>query len=474
MEGTKITYKKYVEAYREAYSDTKKETQFKNAQRRWNDLKNNEESIQKDYLALKAKANKDKSRSLGAWVGYSSAPKKSKVDHAAHVEEQAGTSSQSIAVSDVVDVVDVTEEGEEETTSDDNVADNLEREKPAQKKLEDEISNLKTQFHSLVTLKQTGLSTVDKKQIDEVKTSIKQKELKLNRLKAEASRQKKRRQKLQEGIQTVSKNDPEAEKLLKNFNRDVTGRPRKELDQPELLSAIVQLVENSSAAHDRRRCEVLRTVTTLDDLVEEIKKLGFSLSRSTLYLRLLPRRGNTSEGKRHVQTVPVKLLRPENNLRKRNEDRMYAKSIVDDMFEIAKLFGPDTCLFLSNDDKARVPLGLACANLQAPILMHMEYQVRLPDHNFVVGERHKLIPSVYGVCKVTPKGDVSYSGDTFIRIRSGKHDGSNAYTHAYDLRQLFLNKEIPTKYILLLESDGAQDEAPRYPKPLASAVSLFK
>ena len=54
------------------------------------------------------------------------------------------------------------------------------------------------------------------------------------------------------------------------------------------------------------------------------------------------------------------------------------------------MFGPETCLFLSIDDKARVPLGLTCANKQAPIIMHMEYKVRLPDHNFVVGERHKL------------------------------------------------------------------------------------
>ena len=37
-----------------------------------------------------------------------------------------------------------------------------------------------------------------------------------------------------------------------------------------------------------------------------------------------------------------------------------------------KLFGPDAVLFMSNDDKARIPLRLAAANLQAPILMHVE------------------------------------------------------------------------------------------------------
>lgn len=48
--------------------------------------------------------------------------------------------------------------------------------------------------------------------------------------------------------------------------------------------------------------------------------------------------------------------------------------------------------FLSQDDKARVVIGLAAANKQAPILMHVEYKVSLPDHDWVVAQRHKLIP----------------------------------------------------------------------------------
>ena len=137
-------------------------------------------------------------------------------------------------------------------------------------------------------------------------------------------------------------------------------------------------------------------VTTLDDLLSELKNLGFLLSRSATYLRLLPGRGNISEEYRHVQTVPVTLIRPENNLRKTNKDRMFGKSYMDDLINVCKFFGPQSVLFLSKDDKARVLLGLAATSLQAPILMHMEYKVRLPDHNFVVGPRHTLIPSVGG------------------------------------------------------------------------------
>ena len=58
--------------------------------------------------------------------------------------------------------------------------------------------------------------------------------------------------------------------------------------------------------------ECQRKVTTLDDLHSELKNLGFLLSRSVTYLQLFPRRGNTSEGYRHVQIVPVNLTRPEN------------------------------------------------------------------------------------------------------------------------------------------------------------------
>ena len=80
--------------------------------------------------------------------------------------------------------------------------------------------------------------------------------------------------------------------------------------------------------------------------------------------------------------------------------------------------------------------------------------VKLPDHNFVVGERHKIIPSVYGVCNILPSGKVSYSGDTFIRLRSGKHDSSTAFTHAYDLKKLFEEGSIPNKPIFVLETDS--------------------
>ena len=137
---------------------------------------------------------------------------------------------------------------------------------------------------------------------------------------------------------------------------------------------------------------------------------------------------------------------------------MFAKSFCDDLQNIDPLFGPDAVVFLSNDDKARVPLGLTAANKHAQILMHLSYKVRLPDHDFTIANKHKLIPSVYAECELLEDGKVSYSGATHIRIRSGKHDHSTAYTHLYDIRDLFLSGSIKRKPILVLNTDGGPDE----------------
>lgn len=101
--------------------------------------------------------------------------------------------------------------------------------------------------------------------------------------------------------------------------------------------------------------------------------------------------------------------------------------------------GPKQVFHLSQDDKARVPLGIPVLKKQAPILMHMEYRISLPDHDWIKAERRKLIPSVYAglVLKENGWGNpaaLTYSGPTVIINRSGKHDKSCALSHAIDLQ----------------------------------------
>jgi len=117
-----------------------------------------------------------------------------------------------------------------------------------------------------------------------------------------------------------------------------------------------------------------------------------------------------------VHTVPVRLCRAQNDLRKGHADSHFAMASVKHADELAALFGKQHVFYLSQDDKARIPLGLPVSQKQSAILMHMEYRVRLPDHDFPIGEKHKLIPSVYAACEQRADGSVSYSGPTYVCI----------------------------------------------------------
>lgn len=100
---------------------------------------------------------------------------------------------------------------------------------------------------------------------------------------------------------------------------------------------------------------------------------------------------------------------------------------------------PGHVFFLSQDDKAKVPIGLTAANKQSSLVMHVEYRVSLPDHDFVIGGQHKLCPSVYAGIDIKNGGlgkpnatyftYVTYSGPTYVAIRSCKHSSSSAYGH---------------------------------------------
>ena len=68
---------------------------------------------------------------------------------------------------------------------------------------------------------------------------------------------------------------------------------------------------------------------------------------------------------------------------------------------IASIVGQDSVLVLSIDDKAKIPIGITAATKQVPMVMYMTYEIRLPDHNFLVATSHKLAPSVYPACEIT-------------------------------------------------------------------------
>jgi hypothetical protein len=178
------------------------------------------------------------------------------------------------------------------------------------------------------------------------------------------------------------------------------------------------------------------------------------------------------EGKRHIGTVPVKLSRACNDLRKQHVDSHFAAATIRQLLDLAVLLREKKTFVLSQDDKARVPLGLAAANKQSPILMHVHYRISLPNHDWVVASRHKSVPSVYAALSVGEQ-EVGNSGPTFITIRSGKHDSSTAASHSVDFMALEKLPEFETamkttggqvKPVVLILVDGGPDENPDMPK----------
>lgn len=185
--------------------------------------------------------------------------------------------------------------------------------------------------------------------------------------------------------------------------------------------------------------------------------------------------------------MPVKFSRPEADHHKAHSDHQFCVATIKSLETIASVLGPHQVSFLSQDDKARVPIGLTAANKQSPLLMLVEYRVSLPDHDWVVASRHKLIPSVYAACAIKaddigrPKA-VTYTGPTYIAIRSGKHSSFTASTHAVDFKRLLTLesfKEIvrdeagTIKPIMMISTDGGPDENPRFPKVIAHAINHF-
>ncbi len=80
-------------------------------------------------------------------------------------------------------------------------------------------------------------------------------------------------------------------------------------------------------------------------------------------------------------------------MHKYHDDTKFAQSIIRDFKKIPCTLGNEAVFYLSQDDKCRIPIGIPAAHKQAPLIMSMKIQIKLPDHDFVIGTKHKLIPS---------------------------------------------------------------------------------
>ena len=86
-------------------------------------------------------------------------------------------------------------------------------------------------------------------------------------------------------FQRYARRIPNITESFKSFTRGDTGRPWLGHNQQDLMAVVIKIVQNSSTADERHQTECMRIMTTLDDLTTELRKLGYILSHSAVYLR---------------------------------------------------------------------------------------------------------------------------------------------------------------------------------------------
>ena len=107
---------------------------------------------------------------------------------------------------------------------------------------------------------------------------------------------------------------------------------------------------------------------------------------------------------------------------------------------LSKYWSQETSL-RRNISMPKVLLGLTISKKQVAILMHLEYKVALPDHDFMVDKQHKLILSVTATCLKKYGRKAGYSGPTLISIRYKKHNTYYAQSYTGDFATLITCEE---------------------------------
>ncbi|KZS20689.1 Uncharacterized protein APZ42_012552 [Daphnia magna] len=142
----------------------------------------------------------------------------------------------------------------------------------------DLVGLIERQKAGLISKSQEEESKNKKAQIAELKATLKRK-------KAEQERSKKHRAALEK--------HPDVRESL--TVKAKPGRPRLEESEPELLKTIINMAIHGSVAHEEIQSEVYRSILTLNDLHDQLKKDGFHLSRRMFYLHLMPKRCSSLE-----------------------------------------------------------------------------------------------------------------------------------------------------------------------------------
>ena len=107
-----------------------------------------------------------------------------------------------------------------------------------------------------------------------------------------------------------------------------------------------------------------------------------------LILLILPRYSTTIERKKHIVIAPVKLARATNDEHKSHPDGEFCTASIRAIESLASMLGPAQVFFLSQDDKARIPISNTAVQNRAPFLHPWNIEC---SYQITIGARQKNI-----------------------------------------------------------------------------------
>ena len=179
-------------------------------------------------------------------------------------------------------------------------------------------------------------------------------------MKRNRENQRKVRERKKAAVAAASFNQPTTQNENQYLTSSSAGRP-KSIDEDNLIRTKPDLALVGSSAELRRHTKVMNSCKSLDDLTVKLKDLGFNLSRSFVYLCLLPRRINILEKKRHKKVANVKSCRAMPMQRVKNPERWFPLFTIHYVEDLAVLMGRENVAILGKDDKALILLGITVA-----------------------------------------------------------------------------------------------------------------
>ena len=261
---------------------------------------------------------------------------------------------------------------------------------------------------------------------------------------------------------------------------DSPGRPSLLIQYPELHEHIHECIE-FRAADKKRRKEVIK-VRTISHLREALNsKYHEYLSRTTLNNYLLPHRSTTISAKAHYHPANIAIASVSRNEKNEHCDEHYCLASVKGAKQFAALFLTQSVI-ISQDDKAKIPLGIPAVGRTFQTMQSSREPVTLPDHDFPIGMQQKLIPSVYLLINPRDTNDTFRNGQLSIFIRPQYQVGTSSATHMSDLNSLtqdarfdeILKTDGQIKPIWILLVDGGPDENSRHMKNIFEYCRMFR